>query len=32
LTLAEQDVLLVFKEKCGEKMRVMSGLEGMVDR
>jgi hypothetical protein len=32
LTLAERDVLLVFKKNAEKKMRVVAALEGMMDR
>jgi hypothetical protein len=32
LTLAERDVLLVFKKNTEKKIRVVPGLEGMMDR
>jgi hypothetical protein len=31
-SLAERDVLLVFKKNAEKKMRVVPGLEGMMDR
>jgi hypothetical protein len=31
-SLVERDVAACLQEKCGEKMRVMPRLEGMMDR